>query len=135
MTEPAPGQNKSEQMTDLDGGRMPEKTALSVGVAATFRGAGGGWGALALDRARQGVVNALVVLAAIGCLAGLVIEFRASPWSPFTTARHIAAWAGCPAARAVGLAPAQRGDPGYHVKLDVDRDGYACEGLIDALSF
>ncbi|AXC48838.1 YHYH domain-containing protein [Paracoccus suum] len=33
----------------------------------------------------------------------------------------------CAAARAAGAAPVHRGDPGYHPRLDRDRDGIGCE--------
>lgn len=33
----------------------------------------------------------------------------------------------CAAARAAGVAPIHVGEPGYREKLDVDRDGAACE--------
>ncbi|WP_224766550.1 excalibur calcium-binding domain-containing protein [Nocardioides campestrisoli] len=33
----------------------------------------------------------------------------------------------CDAARAAGLAPVRRGDPGYGPHLDRDGDGIACE--------
>jgi hypothetical protein len=36
-------------------------------------------------------------------------------------------YANCPAVRAAGKAPLQRGDPGYRAALDRDGDGLACE--------
>lgn len=33
----------------------------------------------------------------------------------------------CAAARAAGAAPVRRGDPGYGIHLDRDRDGIGCE--------
>ncbi|MDP2087311.1 MAG: excalibur calcium-binding domain-containing protein [Gemmobacter sp.] len=36
-------------------------------------------------------------------------------------------YANCAAARAAGVAPLRRGDPGYRAKLDRDGDGIACE--------
>lgn len=48
-------------------------------------------------------------------------------WPASVMARHIAAARNCAAARAVGLAPARRGQPGYHPHLDRDNDGIACE--------
>jgi hypothetical protein len=50
-----------------------------------------------------------------------------SPWPPLVTLRHIAAVPNCAAARAVGLAPARRGEPGYWPSHDADNDGIACE--------
>ena len=50
-----------------------------------------------------------------------------TPWPFETSARHFAAAFGCDAARAVGLAPSRRGQPGYWPWLDLDGDGMACE--------
>jgi hypothetical protein len=36
-------------------------------------------------------------------------------------------FANCAEARAAGAAPLRRGDPGYSLSLDGDRDGVACE--------
>lgn len=36
-------------------------------------------------------------------------------------------YANCAAARAAGVAPLRRGEPGYRAKLDRDQDGIACE--------
>ncbi|WP_414687635.1 excalibur calcium-binding domain-containing protein [Mycobacterium sp.] len=36
-------------------------------------------------------------------------------------------YANCAAARAAGVAPLHRGDPGYRSGLDRDNDGIACE--------
>jgi hypothetical protein len=48
-------------------------------------------------------------------------------WPPFAALKHIAAFPNCNAARAVGLAPAQRGEPGYWTRHDRDGDGWACD--------
>jgi len=50
-----------------------------------------------------------------------------SPWPRMVTFRHILAAANCDTSRALGLAPARKGEPGYWRKLDADRDGIACE--------
>lgn len=50
-----------------------------------------------------------------------------TPWTAGVTARHLAAAINCDAARAVGLAPARYGEPGYWPWLDRDKDGVACE--------
>ena len=68
------------------------------------------------------VVAALVIVA----LASLVVK-NSVRWSPTLALRHIAAAPNCDAARAVGLAPAYRGQPGYYPQHDRDRDGIACE--------
>lgn len=47
--------------------------------------------------------------------------------SPMMAVRHLAAFPNCDAARAVGLAPARRGQPGYYRRHDRDQDGLACE--------
>ncbi|WP_027052424.1 excalibur calcium-binding domain-containing protein [Mesorhizobium erdmanii] len=47
--------------------------------------------------------------------------------SPLTALRHFAAFPNCAAARAVGLAPARKGQPGYWPTHDADKDGIACE--------
>jgi hypothetical protein len=47
--------------------------------------------------------------------------------TPETRHRHQAAARSCDASRALGLAPAMRGQPGYWPHLDADRDGVACE--------
>lgn len=46
-----------------------------------------------------------------------------------TGVRHMLAAPNCDAARAVGLAPARRGEPGYWPKHDADDDGVACEPI------
>nr|WP_246209826.1 excalibur calcium-binding domain-containing protein [Pikeienuella piscinae] len=43
------------------------------------------------------------------------------------TLRHWAAAPNCDAARAIGLAPAAIGEPGYYARHDADHDGVACE--------
>ena len=50
-----------------------------------------------------------------------------SPWPMLATVRHLLAAPNCDAARAVGLAPAFRGAPGYWPRHDADDDGIACE--------
>ncbi len=50
-----------------------------------------------------------------------------SPWPVPVTVRHLMAAPNCDAARAVGLAPAERGEPGYWLRHDADGDGLACE--------
>ncbi|WP_078708937.1 excalibur calcium-binding domain-containing protein [Consotaella salsifontis] len=74
-------------------------------------------------RLRKLCVAALPVILIV--IVGL--GFFASPWPPSTTLRHLASLPNCAAARAVGLAPAYRGGPGYWPWLDSDGDGIACE--------
>jgi hypothetical protein len=66
----------------------------------------------------------------IGAVVGGGVYFAIwmlSPWSVGTTVRHFAAGVNCKTARAVGLAPAVRGGPGYWSHSDADNDGIACE--------
>ncbi|TMV10393.1 excalibur calcium-binding domain-containing protein [Ruegeria sediminis] len=56
----------------------------------------------------------------------LGVYLRTSPYEPAEAVLHIVALAGCDAARAVGVAPAYRGGPGYHLRNDPDGDGVAC---------
>jgi hypothetical protein len=51
----------------------------------------------------------------------------ASPWPTGLTIRHLLASPSCDMARAVNLAPAIRGAPGYWAGNDADDDGIACE--------
>lgn len=72
---------------------------------------------------------------ALGWTTGATIGFAglvggvlaASPFGAFDTLKHIASLPNCNAARAVGLAPARRGQPGYWPWHDRDSDGIACE--------
>jgi hypothetical protein len=69
----------------------------------------------------------LLALTAIGAGAFYFALTSLSPWPPLLTLRHFAAFPTCNAARAVGLAPAYRGQPGYWSVHDEDDDGEACE--------
>jgi hypothetical protein len=78
-----------------------------------------------LLRFGRGMKAQLWIGGAVFCLA-----FFGLLWSPFSvrdTIRHVLAFPRCDAARAVGLAPARRGSPGYWAHLDRDQDGIACE--------
>jgi hypothetical protein len=61
------------------------------------------------------------------CGATLAFFFWISPWPVMQTVKHYVAYPNCDAARAVGLAPAVVGQPGYWLHHDRDRDGIACE--------
>ena len=83
---------------------------------------------MALRRACRSVLRALpVALLTAACLWWLAGILWLSPWPLKTTLRHHYARASCDAARAVGLAPARQGQPGYWSHLDADADGIACE--------
>jgi len=76
--------------------------------------------ALLPDRA---LVGAWLFAVVCWCAAALVLV---TPWPFSTSMRHFAAAFGCDAARAVGLAPAKRNEPGYWPWLDRDARGTAC---------
>jgi hypothetical protein len=82
--------------------------------------------ALPLKRRLSPVVGWLVALTAVG-VVGVGYFLMESPWPIDTTLRHWLAAPNCTAARAMQLAPAQRGAPGYYLRHDADRDGTACE--------
>lgn len=64
----------------------------------------------------------------LGILGGGYIGLAAaSPWPVGVTVRHFLAARNCDMARAVDLAPAYRGAPGYWARNDADDDGIACE--------
>jgi hypothetical protein len=58
---------------------------------------------------------------------GMAYQLWTSPWPVEATLKHWGAARNCTAARAVGLAPALRGEPGYYPRHDADNDGIACE--------
>lgn len=64
-------------------------------------------------------------------LAGPIYLLATSPFSPEDTVRHYAAAAGCTASSYVGLTSAAIGDPGYHMRLDENANGVACEPLTE----
>jgi hypothetical protein len=72
-------------------------------------------------------VSMIAVLAAIGAFTLCWGLLSLSPWPPMITLRHIASFPNCDAARAVGLAPAYKGQPGYWQRHDRDSDGQSCE--------
>jgi hypothetical protein len=64
------------------------------------------------------------------CIAPLCWQLLVhADWPVMTVLKHIAAFPNCGAARAVGLAPANEGEPGYWPSHDADNDGKACEPL------
>ena len=69
----------------------------------------------------------LLMLSAITFWIGSSVYPLAEKWPIGTVLKHIAAAPNCDAARAVGLAPALRGQPGYYDRHDADNDGTACE--------
>ena len=70
-----------------------------------------------------------VIVGPIAVIVGFLLGWAslASPWPLMLTLKHLASYPNCDAARAVGLAPAREGEPGYWTHHDRDRDGIACE--------
>ncbi len=66
----------------------------------------------------------MIILIGLCLYLGLT---QLSPWNLPTTLRHLAAGGGCDISRAVHLAPAYRGQPGYWTYLDPHRTGIACK--------
>jgi hypothetical protein len=66
------------------------------------------------------------------CLGlGLFALHKASPFMPWAVATsQFVVPANCDVARARGIAPMRRGEPGYHRRLDADNNGIACEPLV-----
>ncbi|RDI62341.1 excalibur calcium-binding domain-containing protein [Microvirga subterranea] len=69
----------------------------------------------------------LPALLLTGIFAVVTVLVTLSPWPFTTTVRHLASFPSCGLARAIGLAPAYRGDPGYWAHQDEDSDGRSCE--------
>jgi Excalibur calcium-binding domain len=55
------------------------------------------------------------------------LYIRVSPYDPTTALAHLIARFGCDAATYVDLAPAYRGEIGYHARNDTDGNGVTCE--------
>ncbi len=64
-----------------------------------------------------------VVIASIS----LSIYIRTSPFPMQVTIAHMMSMSGCAMTRHLGLAPAVKGAPGYHVRNDANGNGVACE--------
>jgi hypothetical protein len=85
--------------------------------------------ALRLRRLQAGLKKrAIWIWGLLGILGGSYLAIAtASPWPIGATVRHLLTAPNCDAARAVDLAPAIRGMPGYWPRNDADDDGIACE--------
>lgn len=88
-----------------------------------------------MPRSRRGL-GVEAVLACVLCIGlfGAVVLWPHKPtyerpFTPTEKVRHVLAKPNCSAARLVRLAPARRGEPGYHFEHDRDRDGWACEPM------
>ena len=73
------------------------------------------------------VILKLAAIPVVALAVGLSLFLRTSPYAPAEALLDLVARGGCPAAAAVGLAPARRGALGYHARNDTDGDGIACE--------
>ena len=82
-----------------------------------------------LRHSTAGQIGLSVLIASVVAIGSLVMftGLVDRDWSFTTKLKHIAAAPNCSAARAVGLAPARRGKPGYYFRHDRDQDGIACE--------
>lgn len=112
-----------------DGGGQPQggrASKLRQGLGDISRQYGAWRKRRALHRSTgRWVFWGLVAAVACGALVDTAKTWRG--WQPMEIVRHIAAFPNCDAARNVGLAPARRGEPGYYLKHDRDKDGIACE--------
>lgn len=85
------------------------------------------------SKRKLSVETALACVLCIGLFGAVVIwpekPSYERPFSPIEKVRHVLAKPNCSAARLVRLAPARRGEPGYYLEHDRDRDGWACEPL------
>lgn len=106
--------------------QRPDRDAHAAALRARFRKVSQQIEAPA-RRQRFGLAMARVMLAAGAGVAAYLALVLLSPWPPLATLGHLASAPGCHWARAVGLAPAIRGNPGYWSSHDGDRDGIACE--------
>jgi hypothetical protein len=83
------------------------------------------WRLRRLDLRLAGLM--LTVILGLGTSGYGFLQSIPSGWTIADMANHLAAARNCDAARAVGLAPARRGRPGYWPNHDADKDGIACE--------
>jgi hypothetical protein len=71
----------------------------------------------------------VLVITPIAVIGGFLLGWASmsSPWPLIPTLKHLASFPNCDAARALELAPAKKGEPGYWSRHDRDNDGIACE--------
>lgn len=85
------------------------------------------------NKCRLSVETALAGVLCIGLFGAVVLwpekPTYERPFTPTEKVRHVLAKPNCSVARLVRLAPARRGEPGYHFEHDRDRDGWACEPM------
>jgi len=105
--------------------RRTPKEARLINLRRRFRRVSERAGLAALSPGYKWAFRLLLFVLALE--AGLLTIMMLSPWPLGVTLRHLGAMRNCDAARAMGLAPARRGEPGYWPKHDADNDGIACE--------
>ena len=66
-------------------------------------------------------------LTILGAIALYLVLANFLPWLPSMALESGPYYRNCDAARAAGVAPIYRGQPGYRLPLDRDGDGIACE--------
>jgi len=88
--------------------------------------------ALALSPTR--IFLKLLLVPVVTVVLTVTIYSRASPYEPQDALRHLMALTGCDAAAKIGLAPAYRGELGYHPRNDENGDGVACANASSALA-
>jgi len=76
----------------------------------------------------------LLLVPVVTVVLTVAIYTRTSPYEPRDALRHLLALTGCDAAVKFGVAPAYRGELGYHARNDEDGDGVACAGESSALA-
>ncbi len=80
-------------------------------------------------RKRAAIARQVLMMAGLLLTLALVIYAGAyyKGWRWDEMARHVASFPNCSAARAMRLAPAKGGEPGYYLRHDADQDGISCE--------
>lgn len=81
-------------------------------------------------RRRPMIRPVTAILAAVMLYLGLSNAYPSLPAAALNqVSNYFTYYANCDAARAAGVAPIYRGEPGYRPPLDRDNDGIACEPL------
>ncbi|SMX31561.1 excalibur calcium-binding domain-containing protein [Actibacterium lipolyticum] len=72
------------------------------------------------------ILKRLVLVPVVAAGIALSAYIRTSDYGSEDALRHLVAMVGCGPAAAMGLAPAQEGELGYHPRNDPEGDGVAC---------
>ncbi|MCG6903597.1 MAG: excalibur calcium-binding domain-containing protein [Rhodobacter sp.] len=75
------------------------------------------------------ILTQVLLIPVVTIAMTISIYTRTSPYGRTDALRHLAAMAGCDTAASMGLAPAFRGEIGYHSRNDPDGDGIACANI------